>query len=98
MPSFLCVSPKLCAVICHQQAGKQNPHKGARGMAQQLRTTKAVTNTALAEDPGSIPTSHIGGPQPSVNPVPGNPMPWPGVNGHETHTCCTEIQACDTHT
>lgn len=83
-------------MIYHQQACKQTFHKGAGQMAQQL-TAKAVANTALAEDPGSFPSTPTGGAQLSVSPVPGDPMLCSRLNGHEAHTSCTEIYACKTH-
>jgi hypothetical protein len=48
---------------------------------------------ALAEDPDWFPVLTLGGSQPFVTPVPGDPMPSSGFCKHEAHTQCTNIHA-----
>ena len=59
------------------------PVTGAGEMAQWLR--------ALAKDPG-FDSQHLhGGSQPSVTPVPGDPMPSSGSCGLQAHTWCIDV-------
>lgn len=67
-----------------------DPHKkvGVRagGMAQQLNAF-----LALAEHPSSVPSTHIEASQPSIMPVPGDPMASSDSYEHKVHTWCTYI-------
>jgi len=53
----------------------------------------------LAEDPGLNPNTHMAALQPSITPVPGDPMPSSGLHEQYTHVeCKTYIQVKHQHT